>query len=126
MRGTSINDEENLARFSYQKSLEELNKDIRVYPAGCLNHEPHAAFRGDRGNQAHGVAGTRGYDDRGLTFLTPGASRVMIGSDMRCIAEINVGSLRFGHLLDLRVFRFQPFPYQRAIALRRPVQRFLR
>ena len=72
------------------------------------------------------MAGTGARNDRGLAFLAPGAPRVMIGADMSRIAKIDVGALRLGHCLDLRVFRLQPFVDQRLIPLDRPVQRLLR
>ena len=46
----------------------------------------------------------------------PCAPRVMIGPDVRRVAEIDVRPLLFGHSLDLRVFFLKPLPNQRLIA----------
>src|SRR3954451_12731837 len=114
MCGASIDDQENPARFADQQPSEKFDEDIGVYPAFFLDHEPHPALRGDRGDQAHGIAGTGGCDDRSHAFLAPGAPRVMIGTDMSRVTKIDVGSLRLGHSPDLRVFRLiSPPAYHR-------------
>src|SRR3984957_12952140 len=123
MRGAAINDQEDRACLTDQQPFEKFDKDIRVHPTFFLNHETHAAFRGDRRYQTHGMAGTSCRDNRGLSLLAPGAPRVMIGTDMSGVTKIYVSSLCPGLFLDLRVFRLYPLLYQRLIALHRLIQR---
>src|ERR1700730_650735 len=55
-------------------------------------------------------------------FAPPCPPRVMIGADVRRVAEIDVRPLFFGHRLDLRVFFLEPLPNQRLIAFDRAMQ----
>ena len=91
-----------------------------------LNHEPHVALRGDRRYQTHAVTCPGRRDDRGLAFLAPSASCVMIGADMGRIAGIDVGFWCPGHPFDFRVFRLQPSLHQGLIPLDRSMRRLLR
>ena len=72
------------------------------------------------------MAGASGRNHWSLASLAPAAPRVMIGTNMRRVAKIDVGSLRLGHLPDLRVGRLEPLAHQRLIPLDRPVQWLLR
>src|ERR1035438_6270749 len=105
MRGASINNQEDRAFGTYEQSFEKLDKDTRIHTARFLDHEPHMAFRGDHRDQAHAVTGACCLDNRRLTFLAPGAPCMMIGTDMRRIAKIDVRALDLGHRLDLWVLR---------------------
>jgi hypothetical protein len=58
MRGPSINDQEDRAFGADEQPFDKLDKDTRVHAACFLDHKPHAAVRGDRRNQAHGVTNT--------------------------------------------------------------------
>ena len=62
------------------QALEKLDEDRCSHPALVFDHEPHMAARGNRRDQAHAMARTRGFDDGGFAPLTPRAPGMMIGA----------------------------------------------
>ncbi len=54
------------------------------------------------------MAGAYHLNDGRIAFRPPCVRRVIIGSDLHRVAEIDVGPLFLGHRLDLRAFFHKP------------------
>ncbi len=68
------------------------------------------------------MAGACRLDDGRVAFRPPCASRMMIGADVRRVAEINVRPFFLSQRLDFGVFFLEPLPHQGLIAFDRAMQ----
>src|ERR1700678_2823352 len=125
MCGPAIDDQEDLALRSDQKSLQKFDEHIRVHAAGFFDHKTHMTFGSYRRDQTDAVPGSRRLDDRRFTLLSPRAPRVMIRTHVRRVSKIDVRTLHLRHFLDLRIFSLQPSLHERLIAFESAMQRFL-
>src|SRR6202162_3097286 len=125
MWGPAIDDQEDLALRSDQKSLQKFDEHIRIHAAGFFDHKTHMTFRSYRRDQTDAVPGSCRLDDRRFTLLSPRAPRVMIRTHVRRVSKINVRTLHLRHFLDLRIFSLQPSLHERLIAFESAMQRFL-
>src|SRR5271168_1725038 len=124
MCGPAIDDQEDLALRSDQKSLQKFD-DIRIHAAGFFDHKTHMTFGSYRRDQTDAVPGSCRLDDRRFTLLSPRAPRVMIRTHVRRVSKINVRTLHLRHFLYLRIFSLQPSLHERLIAFESAMQRFL-
>src|SRR5277367_6501986 len=125
MCGPAIDDQEDLALRSDQKSLQKFDEHIRIHAAGFFDHKTHMTFGSYRRDQTDAVPGSCRLDDRRFTLLSPRAPRVMIRTHVRRVSKINVSTLHLRHFLDLRIFSLQPSLHERLIAFESAMQRFL-
>src|ERR1700731_3815569 len=125
MCGPAIDDQEDLALRSDQKSLQKFDEHIRIHAAGFFDHKTHMTFGSYRRDQTDAVPGSCRLDDRRFTLLSPRAPRVMIRTHVRRVSKINVRTLHLRHFLDLRIFSLQPSLHERLIAFESAMQRFL-
>src|ERR1700733_13987074 len=125
MCGPAIDDQEDLALRSDQKSLQKFDEHIRIHAAGFFDHKTHMTFGSYRRDQTDAVPGSRRLDDRRFTLLSPRAPRVMIRTHVRRVSKIDVRTLHLRHFPDLRIFSLQPSLHERLIAFESAMQRFL-
>src|SRR6202162_5097695 len=83
------------------------------------------ASRGNRRDQAHAMARTRGFDDGRFTLLAPSTPRMMIGAHVGGIAKEDLGFFALRQGFDPRVFLLEPLLYQSLVAFPRAVQGLL-
>src|SRR5271169_3103540 len=122
MGGTPIDDQENRACGAGDEALEKFNEDSGIDTALLLDHEPHLASRGDRGDEAHTMACAGGFDDRRFALLAPTTPGVMIRAHVGGIAKENLRFFPLRKGFDLRVFLLEPLLDQGLVALLRAVQ----
>ena len=101
MSRATIDDQKDFALGALDQAFQEFDEDIGVDAALVDDHEPQVAARGDRRNQTHAMASARRLDDGRVAFRPPCPPRVMIGADVRRVAEIDVRPLFFGHRLAI-------------------------
>src|SRR6478672_5462308 len=77
------------------------------------------ASRGNRRDQAHAMARTRGFDDGRFTLLAPSTPRMMIGANVGGIAKEDLGFFALRQGFDPRVFLLEPLLYQSLVAFPR-------
>lgn len=128
LRGTMsrvvINNQEyQLYRFSY-KSLEKCYKNSGVHIA-LRGHESYGATRINGRNQIHFVSGFSGDKNGCLPPWSPGCARVIIGSNRRFIAKVNLCFLFASKLLYRWKIPSHPFDDQKFILLEIPTYRSL-
>src|SRR6202167_2135518 len=75
MCGPAIDDQEDLALRSDQKSLQKFDEHIRVHAAGFFDHKTHMTFGSYRRDQTDAVPGSCRLDDRRFTLLSPRAPK---------------------------------------------------
>ena len=122
MRGAAIDDEKDRALRAGNEALQKRDEDGGVDATAFLDHEPHVATRRDRRNQAHAMPGASGLDDGRFAAFAPCAPGVVIGTDVRGVAEINVSSLFLRKFLDFWIFFLEPLLDQCLVALDCTVQ----
>ena len=120
-----IDDQENRALGAGHQALEKLDEDCCIHPALFFDHEPHMAARGNRRDQAHAMARTRGFDDGGFAPLTPRAPGMMIGAHVSGVAKEDLGLFSLRQGFDLRVVLPEPLLDHSLVALLRTVQGLL-
>jgi hypothetical protein len=116
MGRATIDDQKDFALGIFRQALQEFDEDIGVDAPLIDDHESHMAARGDRRNQTHAVAGACHLHDGRIAFCPSCAPRVMIGTDVRRIAEIDVSFLLLRQSFDLRVILLQPLFDERFVA----------
>src|SRR5260370_2631154 len=83
------------------------------------------ASRGNRRDQAHAMARTRGFDDGCFTLRAASTPRMMIGANVGGIAKEDLGFFALRQGFDPRVFLLEPLLYQSLVAFLRAVQGLL-
>src|SRR5260370_9144581 len=83
------------------------------------------ASRGNRRDQAHAMARTRGFDDGCFTLRAASTPRMMIGANVGGIAKEDLGFFALRQGFDPRVFLLGPLLYQSLVAFPRAVQGLL-
>src|SRR6204780_1066732 len=87
MCGPAIDDQEDLALRSDQKSLQKFDEHIRIHAAGFFDHKTHMTFGSYRRDQTDAAPRSCRLDDRRFTLLSPRAPRGMIRTHVRRVSK---------------------------------------